>query len=336
MRTLEQTIDYINKTKLSELIDNFTRDYKISVNKSRKKFRNSYLEYFKENGDVGRFIAHKYFDRFNWEKSIDHTFFEEIDPAIYCSDNGSEPSFFNAIKHLKTNIGEINKMTFKDEKSRDVLNWLINYRLTGNKLLFFEESTPIEESYFDRDYIMPWVGEQNNMMCIDMGGFDGDTAIGMYNRISGSRIISFEPDKENYKKLKKNCSMYKDRIKFINKGCGEKNRYVALGGYGDSVYIVENPVDKRDLIEICSLDDEVEKKVDYIKMDIEGSELSALKGAKNHIISDNPNMAVCIYHKIEDFLDIYNYIKGLSDRYSFVMRHYGVGRSEVVLYAIYD
>lgn len=41
-------------------------------------------------------------------------------------------------------------------------------------------------------------------------------------------------------------------------------------------------------------------KVDFIKMDIEGSERYALKGARRTIAKHKPNMAITVYHRIDD------------------------------------
>ncbi len=53
----------------------------------------------------------------------------------------------------------------------------------------------------------------------------------------------------------------------------------------------------------------------FIKMDIEGSEMEALRGAEKLIRSRKPSLAVCVYHKENDIVDIPLYLKSLVPEY---------------------
>lgn len=69
-------------------------------------------------------------------------------------------------------------------------------------------------------------------------------------------------------------------------------------------------------------------------MDIEGSELEALKGAVHTIQRDKPKLAICIYHKPEDMTEIPLYIKSLVPEYKFYVRHHSNCWTDTVLYAV--
>lgn len=71
-----------------------------------------------------------------------------------------------------------------------------------------------------------------------------------------------------------------------------------------------------------------------IKMDIEGSELKALKGAALTIKEHHPILAVCVYHKKEDLVTIPQYIKSLCPKYRLYLRNYSRYSQELVLYAV--
>lgn len=80
-----------------------------------------------------------------------------------------------------------------------------------------------------------------------------------------------------------------------------------------------------------------DEKVAFIKMDVEGAELEALKGARTVIERDMPVLAVSAYHRQEDLITLIPYIHSLcnnSERYDLYLRHHGVVQSELVLYAI--
>ena len=69
-----------------------------------------------------------------------------------------------------------------------------------------------------------------------------------------------------------------------------------------------------------SIDDVLEENgtpITLLKMDIEGSERKALEGARKSIIKYKPRMAISVYHKPEDILEIPNYILTLDNRYNF-------------------
>ena len=64
--------------------------------------------------------------------------------------------------------------------------------------------------------------------------------------------------------------------------------------------------------------DAIEKefgKIDFIKLDVEGSEREALAGAIETIKHDTPNLALCLYHKKDDDVDIPNIVKNFNASY---------------------
>ena len=80
-----------------------------------------------------------------------------------------------------------------------------------------------------------------------------------------------------------------------------------------------------------------EEKVAFIKMDVEGAELEALKGAEGVIARDMPVLAISAYHRQEDLITLLPYISSLhnqKEHYELYLRHHGVVQAELVLYAI--
>ena len=50
------------------------------------------------------------------------------------------------------------------------------------------------------------------------------------------------------------------------------------------------------------------EKINFLKLDVEGSEMATLRGARNSIDRFKPKLAISIYHKPDDFFEIINYI----------------------------
>ncbi len=76
------------------------------------------------------------------------------------------------------------------------------------------------------------------------------------------------------------------------------------------------------------------KKIDFIKMDIEGAEMGALEGATNTIRSLKPKMAIAVYHDYEDIVTIPNFLKTLVPEYRLYLNHYTTTYGETILYAM--
>ena len=82
-----------------------------------------------------------------------------------------------------------------------------------------------------------------------------------------------------------------------------------------------------------ALDELISMPVTYLKMDIEGSEMEAIRGAEGLIRAYRPRLAICVYHKTFDIWDIPLGILEIVPEYKFYVRHYSAGLYETVLYA---
>ncbi len=175
-----------------------------------------------------------------------------------------------------------------------------------------------------------------NEIVVDAGSFDGQTEseIRKWGGEKIKKIYAFESDPENCKK----CRAYfrenglEDIVQFVEKGTWDKQEAVWIKATGTSGSSVRGKGDVQ--AELTTIDSEVgSDKVTFIKMDIEGAELNALKGAKQTIMKNKPRLAICIYHKQEDIYKIPEYLLSLVPEYRFWIRHYCSNQWETVLYA---
>ena len=220
----------------------------------------------------------------------------------------------------------------EDDLSKDIMIGFINTRISGYADSIRKYS--ITDSYFPRGV----VSLENNEVFLDCGAFDGDTieifkqqmklANKTYNRIYG-----FEPDKENFKKLQMNCAN-DDKIIPLNMGVFNKRDTLSFSsdeGGGSRVNETGNSS-----IEVDMIDNLIEKDVSvtFIKMDLEGVELEALFGAKDTISKYKPTLAIAVYHKIDDLIEIPKYIKSLVSDYKFYLRAQCFDSVDMTLFAI--
>ena len=88
-------------------------------------------------------------------------------------------------------------------------------------------------------------------------------------------------------------------------------------------------------VEMVALDDLLaNKKPTFIKMDIEGGEYEALKGAEKIVREQHPKLAISVYHLPRDIFDIPALILSYYPDYKLYLRHYSPFVEETILYAV--
>lgn len=192
---------------------------------------------------------------------------------------------------------------------------------------------------FDKLYFEDFIKYDDGETFVDAGVLDLDTSIRFAKEcekrgISNYKVYAFEPDEESYKK----CVIIKEQhpkmdIVLYNKGLWSSNKTVYFESTGTGASRITDK-ENADSIEVVSLDSYVKEKVTFIKMDIEGAELEALKGCQNTIKRYRPKLAISVYHKKEDIVEIPKYIKSLVPDYHLYLRHYTSSFTETVLYAL--
>ena len=72
----------------------------------------------------------------------------------------------------------------------------------------------------------------------------------------------------------------------------------------------------------------------YIKFDVEGAELEALRGTRELIVAAQPLLAVSIYHRPDDLWELPIYLKSLDPNYRLFLRTQGEDGMDVICYAV--
>lgn len=170
----------------------------------------------------------------------------------------------------------------------------------------------------------------------DCGAFVGDT-IDEFLKASGGAydyIWAAEPDRSNYKQLMQyveNESL--SNIDVVNKGIYGYAGKLPFQEEGSMLSMLSDDSDC--YIEVDTIDRiSAGKPVTYIKMDVEGAELMALKGAEQTIRKYKPILGISIYHKERDLIDIPRYIKEIVPEYKFYFRVHKKLAIDTVLYGV--
>lgn len=218
-----------------------------------------------------------------------------------------------------------------DNHSKEILRLLIEAKLNHRigKLLDYADN----KQYFNE---LTYECDPENEIFVDCGAYVGDT-IEKYCRFTGNRykkIYALEPDAENFATMKRNLGKT-DKIDMVCSGAWNKRDILCFEPDGSSSCIQQSGNKE---ISVISIDELVKgEEVSFIKMDIEGAEIPALEGARNTITSNIPKLAICCYHKEDDIVDIYRFLKSIEHNqkgYKMYLRHHSNGAYETVFYAI--
>ena len=191
----------------------------------------------------------------------------------------------------------------------------------------------LKEDY-DGYYSNELLALNDSDVIIDCGAYTGDTIVEfLQSNSTFSKIYAFEPDPENYRQLSDFAKNY-SFVETINAGVYSETTTLKFNASNT----LGSALNKHGhvSVDVVALDEYIKQPVSLIKMDIEGSELQALKGASAIIRAYKPKLAICVYHQNKDLFEIPIYIASLFDKqpYKYYLRQHANSFEETVLYAI--
>ena len=179
------------------------------------------------------------------------------------------------------------------------------------------------EETVEKVYDHPLVHVRSDDVVIDCGAH-----IGGFTRVAlqaGARlVVAIEPEEANLRAFQRNLEheLKSSRVILIPKGVWETAGKLPLhlSNTGDShsiIFAQKGPGDSE--IEVTTLDvlagELGLEKVDFIKMDIEGSEANALRGARQVLERWKPRMALSSYHVKGDPATLCELVWGMRSDY---------------------
>lgn len=192
----------------------------------------------------------------------------------------------------------------------------------------------ISGQYFDLEYLNPAIGEE---IFLDAGCYNGTTSKQAFDWGKCKKIYAFEPDKNNIKECDETLKQIGCDYELFNLATWNEENELTFNSNKEQAYASRISGQGKEIVKANSIDNVLAgRPVTYIKLDVEGSELKTLQGSIQTIKKWQPNMAISIYHKPEDIVDIPMFMEDLDMNYVYYIRQYQTRMQETVLYAIYN
>lgn len=218
----------------------------------------------------------------------------------------------------------------------------------GYPIRCFAVPISIVMDFIRLQYENEFVKIEEGDVVLDCGACWGDTALLFAERCgSNGKVYSFEFVGSNIQIFNRNLELNPELAPAIelvpHPVADESGIKIPVIDNGTASTITPATADlatEAAFAETISIDDFVKQKalsrLDFIKMDIEGAEISAIMGAKESIERFLPKLAIAIYHKPDDLWKIPLLIKSIYPYYSFYIKHNSRSSLETVLLAKVD
>lgn len=216
-------------------------------------------------------VSHKYTDTYDTEiKSFLHIMEQQKEPCVYAYNpvkkDKIREAFYDVKKHLYYILFEGKRLYLARNFRFTVLN--------GKKYIcdLWQEQDLNSPHLYEADGITVEEGD----ILVDAGVCEGNFSLHNIDKVRKLYLIECNPDW--MEALRATFEPYKDKVVFCNKFLSDHDTDLAI-----------------------TLNSLVREPVNFIKMDIEGEEINALKGS-DRVFADSGNIkcSVCAYHRHGD------------------------------------
>lgn len=216
-------------------------------------------------------------------------------------------------EYLKQNAEDFRFVYSKlqDEISKKTFENIINYKISGKINYLLDCQVSENEPY--NSFL-----KLQNESFIDLGAYNGDTVADFIKRCPDyKQITALEPDFKTFKKLQKNTQGI-ENITLLNACVSDSCGKVSFAMKGGRNSVVSTKGTEINCISVDSLN----QNASFIKMDVEGEEINAIKGAGDTIIKHKPKMLISAYHRTDDLISIPKSVLSLNPEYKMYIRHF--------------
>ena len=217
----------------------------------------------------------------------------------------------------RTDLAEARAL-LADERSLALFDSAVVFRLTGRLSCCLSDTEPMETS------VRNLLADQTIRTLVDGGAFRGDSAEIFVRTLRPDTVIAAEPDPSTFKRLAYYAEQEeRARILPINAALWDAETvlpYSASGSRG-SAEEGHGRRAKRTEVRCVTVDSLLaDKPLDFLKLDVEGAEERALRGAVTAIRRDCPNLAVSLYHRTDDLFALPRLVHELLPAHQLYLR----------------
>ncbi len=196
----------------------------------------------------------------------------------------------------------------------------------------------LRQYFFERDGVR--IAPESGDVVIDAGACFGDTTVAFADAVGDTgQVHAFEVVPGNLAVARHNLALnprFATQVRLDPRALGQDPGILYLHGSGPGAMVSADPVGVA--VQVVTIDDYVESArlahVDFVKMDIEGSEPKALEGARETLRRWRPKLAISLYHRPPDLTQIPLWVDNLGLGYRLYLDHHTIHQEETVLYAV--
>jgi len=250
--------------------------------------------------------------------------FEQGLPNLYLDDLARQASLLPRLRHLRARLA--------DARSRQVLDEHLRMRLLAD---FRGRTDPRDALGF------LGLDAEPQLSFVDGGAFDGDTVREFLAWRGGrfGRIVACEPDAGNARQLRaytagldaalrdridvRETALWSSRGSHAFATTGQVGSSLAANGHG---VVATDTLDAMDCLPDPLL----------VKLDVEGAEAQVLRAAAPWLKRRRPILAVSVYHRPADLVDLFELLDGMELPYRYHLRCHGGDGTDLMLYCVID
>ena len=218
-----------------------------------------------------------------------------------------------------------------DAESKRIYADLIRYKITGKPQYLKSAVSP-------GDFEQTLLHKNRYRVMIDAGAYVGDTAKRFIDECPNAKAVyAVEPDRRSYKKLvayaecEARATVYPHRFGAWSSAATAE--FAAAGNRNSGIGAQQQK--RSETVALNTVDSLAVQNADFIKYDVEGAELEALKGSAATIAASYPDMLISAYHKSEDLFVLPIYLAKRYPQYDLYLRRApSVPAWDINLYAV--